>query len=139
MKDAAKPLRETNKLQRLGEAAIKSLPYHPEYLDQGTIFVTTLLDPITPPTPVQPQLTADTYLHLRLLTPLLSETTARGTMIMAIVSQPYYTSNGTLVYPAGTKLEGTVNKATSAKRMKKSRSEERRVGKECRSRWSPYH
>ena len=23
--------------------------------------------------------------------------------------------------------------------MKKSRSEERRVGKECRSRWSPYH
>ena len=120
MKDAAKPLREPNKLQRLGEAAITSLPYHPEYLDQGTIFVTTLLDPITPPTPVQPQLTADTYLHLRLLTPLLSETTARGTTIMAIVSQPYYTSNGTLVYPAGTKLEGTVNKATSAKRMKKS-------------------
>ena len=25
------------------------------------------------------------------------------------------------------------------KRMKKLRSEERRVGKECRSRWSPYH
>ena len=24
-------------------------------------------------------------------------------------------------------------------RSKKSRSEERRVGKECRSRWSPYH
>ena len=25
------------------------------------------------------------------------------------------------------------------KRIKRSRSEERRVGKECRSRWSPYH
>ena len=25
------------------------------------------------------------------------------------------------------------------KELKKSRSEERRVGKECRSRWSPYH
>ena len=29
-------------------------------------------------------------------------------------------------------------KADSAKE-KKDRSEERRVGKECRSRWSPYH
>ena len=25
------------------------------------------------------------------------------------------------------------------KRLKRARSEERRVGKECRSRWSPYH
>src|SRR5256885_7856046 len=31
-------------------------------------------------------------------------------------------------------------KAKGKKRLKgKSRSEERRVGKECRSRWSPYH
>ena len=29
--------------------------------------------------------------------------------------------------------------ATSKVRGKKARSEERRVGKECRSRWSPYH
>ncbi len=120
MKDAAKPLREPNKLQRLGEAAITSLPYHPEYLDQGTVFATTLLEPITPPTPAQPVLPGDSYVHLRLLTPLMSGMTARGTAIMAVVSQPYYTSNGALVYPAGTKLEGTVNKAASAKRMKKS-------------------
>ena len=26
-----------------------------------------------------------------------------------------------------------------AEKIKKRRSEERRVGKECRSRWSPYH
>src|SRR5258708_14932171 len=32
-------------------------------------------------------------------------------------------------------LEGTLQAGTSAV----SRSEERRVGKECRSRWSPYH
>src|SRR5215204_6359685 len=29
--------------------------------------------------------------------------------------------------------------ATSATARKRNRSEERRVGKECRSRWSPYH
>src|SRR5882757_5306339 len=44
IKGAAKPIRGPNKLQRLSEAVVKSLPYHPEYLDQGTIFDTTLLD-----------------------------------------------------------------------------------------------
>ena len=29
--------------------------------------------------------------------------------------------------------------ATAAKKASRTRSEERRVGKECRSRWSPYH
>jgi hypothetical protein len=37
MKDAAKPLLGPNKLRRLRQSAITSLPYHPEYLDQGTI------------------------------------------------------------------------------------------------------
>jgi len=125
VKDAAKPLREPNKLQRLGEAAMTSLPYHPEYLDQGTIFNATLLDPIAPPIPLQPlpdthRLIGDNYLHLRLLTPLKSDMAARGTPIIAAVSQPYYDSNGTLLYPAGTKLSGMVGKATSAARLKKN-------------------
>ena len=30
-------------------------------------------------------------------------------------------------------------KTHQTKQMKRKRSEERRVGKECRSRWSPYH
>src|SRR5580692_6473804 len=52
MKDAAKPLSEPNKLQRLGQSAVTSLPYHPEYLDQGTIFDATLLEPVGTPSPV---------------------------------------------------------------------------------------
>jgi hypothetical protein len=124
LKDAAKPLRGPNKLQRLKETAITSLPYHPEYLDQGTIFDATLLDPITPPMPVQPldfhRVSGDNYLHLRLLTPVTSEMTARGTSIMAVVSQPYYNSDGVLIFPAGTMLAGTVGKATPARRMKKN-------------------
>ena len=35
-------------------------------------------------------------------------------------------------------LEG-LNYLTFANKCPKGRSEERRVGKECRSRWSPYH
>src|ERR1700733_10113565 len=88
VKDAAEPLREPNKLQRLGEAAITSLPYHPEYLDQGTIFDAALLDPITTSMPVQPQgdvkpPSGENYLRLRLLTPLKSQMIAGGASIEA--------------------------------------------------------
>ena len=40
LKGAMAPLREPNKLQRLSEAVVTSLPYHPEYIDQGTVFDT---------------------------------------------------------------------------------------------------
>src|SRR5260370_5670441 len=124
MKDAARPLREPNKLQRLRQAAITSLPYHPEYLDQGTIFDANLLDPIRTPTriepaEVQPPL-SDNYLHLRLLTALRSEMIARGAAIEAAVSRPYYNSDHVLLYPPGTKLKGTVTTATAAGWMKKN-------------------
>src|ERR1700731_2661536 len=72
MKDAAKPLSEPNKLQRLSQAAVTSLPYHPEYLSQGTIFDATLLDAVeTTPSVDQAETHSpldDGYLHVRLLT-----------------------------------------------------------------------
>ena len=37
------------------------------------------------------------------------------------------------------KEEQKTPKLAEGKKSEKSRSEERRVGKECRSRWSPYH
>ena len=37
------------------------------------------------------------------------------------------------------KLMPTMNLSAYARKMLIDRSEERRVGKECRSRWSPYH
>ena len=36
-------------------------------------------------------------------------------------------------------LEGLLSMVTELKERQEKRSEERRVGKECRSRWSPYH
>src|SRR3979411_2486575 len=85
MKDAAKPLFEPNKLQRLRQAAIMSLPYHPEYLGQGTIFDATLRDAIETPSPVDQaethSLLDDGYLHIRLLTALNSEMSADGSAI----------------------------------------------------------
>jgi hypothetical protein len=124
VKDAAKPLFEPNKLQRVSQAAITSLPYHPEYLDQGTIFDATLLDPIGTPSPVDQAEThsrpGDSYLHIRLLTPLNSGMSVAGSAIEAMVPRPYYSQDHVLLYPAGTKLEGTVTKAVAAGWMKKN-------------------
>jgi hypothetical protein len=97
MKDAAKPLSGPNKLQRLGESVVPKLPYHPEYLDQRTIFDAALLDPITMPLQAQPveetpRPFGDNYLHLRLVTSLESQTIAHGAPIKAAVTRPYYNS-----------------------------------------------
>ena len=124
IKDAAKPLTEPNKLQRLSQAAVTSLPYHPEYLSQGTIFDATLLDSVGTPSPVDQgeahSLLSDSYLHIRLLTPLNSGMSAAGSAIEAVVPRPYYSQDHVLLYPAGTKLEGTVTRAIAAGWMKKN-------------------
>jgi hypothetical protein len=124
MKDATKPLFEPNKMQRLGQAAVTSLPYHPKYLGQGTIFDATLLDPVGTPSPVDQaethSLLNDSYLHVRLLTALNSGMSAAGSVIEAVVPRPYYNQDHVLLYPAGTKLEGTVTRAIPAGWMKKN-------------------
>src|SRR5258708_9299535 len=93
MKDAAKPLSEPNKLQRLNQAAVTSLPYHPEYLSQGTIFDATLLDAVeTTPSVDQAETHSppdDGYLHVRLLRPLNSPMRAAGSPIEPVVPLPY--------------------------------------------------
>jgi hypothetical protein len=125
LKGAMAPLREPNKLQRLGEAVVTSLPYHPEFIDQGTVFDAALLEPLMLLAQVQLDtafLQASDYLHLHLLTPVNSSTSTAGTQIEAVVSQPYFQADHQLLYPAGTKIAGTVQKASSAGWMKKNGS-----------------
>jgi hypothetical protein len=115
---------EPNKLQRLSQTAITSLPYHPEYLGQGTVFDATLLDGIRAPLPVEQGETrsqlGDCYLHVRLLTPLNSAISADGSAVEAVVPRPYYNQDHLLLYAAGTTLAGTVTRATAAGWMKKN-------------------
>jgi hypothetical protein len=125
LKGAMAPLREPNKLQRLSEAVVTSLPYHPEFIDQGTVYDAALLEPVSVLAPVQPNavsLQASDYLHLHLLTPINSSTSTAGTQIEAVVSQPYFQADHQLLYPAGTKITGTVQTASSAGWMKKNGS-----------------
>lgn len=124
-KGALKTFSAPNKLQRIGEAALKTLPYHPEYLEEGTVFDATLVEPAEIALSAQPaqefsSMPGDRYLHLRLQTALNSEMIASGTPIRAVVSQPYYNSDRILLYSAGTKLAGTVSNVSSASWMKKN-------------------
>jgi hypothetical protein len=124
LRDAAKPLSEPNKLQRLSQAAVTSLPYHPEYFGQGTTFDATLLEAITTPLPIDQAEAScwlcDSYLHVRLLTHVSSGMSVAGSPIEAVVLRPYYNSDRVLIYPAGTMLEGTVISAVAAGWMKKN-------------------
>jgi hypothetical protein len=125
LKGAMASLGGPNKLQRLRQAVVTSLPYHPEYIDQGTVFDTALLEPVTVLVPVQSMtasLQASDYLHLHLMTPVNSSTSAAGTEIEAVVSQPYYQADHQLLYPVGTRITGTVEKASSAGWLKRNGS-----------------
>jgi hypothetical protein len=125
LKTAMAPLGGPNKLQRLGESVVTSLPYHPEYIDQGTVFDAALLEPVSILAAVQPNtvtLQASDYLHLHLLTPVNSGSSKAGTQIETAVSQPYFQADHQLLYPAGTRITGTVQKASSAGWRKKNGS-----------------
>src|SRR5258708_3779427 len=62
--------------------------------------------------------------------------------LLAPVDKEYLPTLGQQKYkPSAGYVQATVNLSVSsrAKAIDQIRSEERRVGKECRSRWSPYH
>jgi hypothetical protein len=105
-----------NKMQRLTEAAVTSLPYHPEYVNQGTVYDVSLLQPLAVRIPETPTLPAKAeqaghYLHLRLLTPIDSSKGAFGQPVTAVLSEPYFNSSHQMVYPAGLRINGKVEKS----------------------------
>ena len=50
-----------------------------------------------------------------------------------------YINSGAKLIRTNTFASNTYSLDCSIEQVKENRSEERRVGKECRSRWSPYH
>ena len=51
----------------------------------------------------------------------------------------FYDAEGSRLFDAITELPEYYPTRTEIAILRRNRSEERRVGKECRSRWSPYH
>jgi hypothetical protein len=56
------------------------------------------------------------------LTAIHSDTSLAGSPIEAVVSEPYYQGDHQLIYPAGTRITGTIQKASPTRWMKKNGS-----------------
>ncbi len=116
-----------NKLQKFAEAAVTSLPFHPEFIDEGTVFNSRLLADVTIPasslsTNSKVSAEPSDYLRLRLLTPLNSESVRAKQPIEAVVSAPFYDDQQKLIYPAGLVLSGNVTQANPARWFQKQGS-----------------
>ena len=121
--DALSALTQPGKMERLKDAAIQRLPYHPQFLSKGVVFQAELVVPVdfgtatgsdvasagTRPAPAS-------LLNARLATTLDSSKTRRGTPIEAIVTEPVFSADHRLIFPEGTTLKGEVTFARPARR-----------------------
>ncbi len=112
------------KVQRLKAALSARLPYHRPSLPVGTNFTAELKTPLpfgteTPPPqqlekmggPIPP----GSLVHVRLVSPLSSATDHRETPVRAVVSQPLFSSDHTLILPEGARLNGALTEAVPAR------------------------
>ena len=100
--------------QHIEDALEHKLPYHPEHVARGDVFHCELVDPLE----VVSQGTAvpqkDALLAIQLLTPLDTATAELNQPVQAMVSEPYFTAEGKLLFPEGTRIAGRVTDAYSA-------------------------
>ena len=112
------------KVQRLKAALSARLPYHRPTLPVGTNFTAELKTPLTFGTEILPahqlekmggSIPPGSLVHVRLVSPLSSATDHRDTPVRAVVSQPLFSSDHTLILPEGARLIGTINEAVPAR------------------------
>ena len=108
------PFREPDKLQRIGDAMLAKLPYHPQHISRGDVFHAELDTPLDVISQGAAKPEPDALLAVQLLTPLDTKTTEIDEPIDAVVSAPYFTPDGQLLLPEGTKLTGRVTEVRSA-------------------------
>jgi hypothetical protein len=112
------------KVQRLKAELSSRLPYHRPSLPVGTNFSAELKSPLTFGTETPPAqklekmggaIPPGSLVHVRLVSPLSSATDHRDTPIRAVVSQPLFSSDHTLILPQGARLSGTITEAVPAR------------------------
>lgn len=112
------------KIQRLKAAVFARLPYHRLSLPVGTTFTAELKTPLTfGAEALLPQqlekigepIPPGSLVHVRLITPLSSATDHRDTLVRALVSEPLFSSDHTLILPEGARLNGTITEAVPAR------------------------
>ena len=118
--DAVAAVKRPGRMRRLKEALLASLPFHAQYVRQGTVYDAELLTPLdfrSAPSNESEQGTpgpTDGILSVRLVTPLDSANTPRGTAVRAVLTRPLFSADDRLVFAEGTELRGEVTFAKPA-------------------------
>ncbi len=123
---AMEQVKAPGKVHRIERYVLAELPFHPHYINAGTVYFADLQSPLNfgsePLTPAlvesiaHPKLPDGSVVEARLLTPLNSATAHRSDPVTAIVSKPLFDGNR-LVVPEGSLLKGTVLQVSPARRM----------------------
>jgi len=126
-RDTVAAVKKPGKLTRLKQGLVMSLPYHPQYLDAGTVYTAVLQAPLSfgtvePTPPARPGTlpAPESVLHARLLTALDSSKTPRGTPVQAMVTRPVFSDDHRLVLPEGAVLSGEVTFAKKARSFRRN-------------------
>jgi hypothetical protein len=121
------PLKGPGKLERLKDGFIRHLPYHPQYLRKGTLYTARLTAPV-PFGTVTPIARAEgvavappgSVLKARLTSSLDSATSAQGTRVHGVLTQPVFAGDGRLLLPEGTEIEGEVTFSRGARHLRRN-------------------
>lgn len=118
------PLRGPGKWERAKDWLVGQLPVHPQYLRRGTVYSAQLTEPVefgmVKPTESAPDgipPAPESVLTVRLVTPVSSADTPRGTPIQAVLTKPVFSDDNRLILPEGTELSGEVTFAKAARRL----------------------
>jgi len=127
VRGAIAAIKEPGKMDRLKEALINRLPYHPQFLGKGSVFNASLQSPVTvgsaEPLAVaaEGELPApDSIVTARLVTPLDSSKTPKGTPMEAIVTAPVFSADHRLILAEGSTLRGEVTLAKPASHLRRN-------------------
>jgi hypothetical protein len=117
-------VRGPDKKENLEDFVFSKLPYHPQWVRKGTRFDAELIAPLQFGTEIvtsdalrlagtQPP--PDSFAHVRLLTSLNSGDAKKGSAVVAVVTQPLFSSEHVLIFPEGTRLTGSITAVRAAR------------------------
>lgn len=113
------------KLERIGDALLARLPYHPQSWPKGTRLLAVLQAPLdfgiaavstSELSQIGMQPGADSVVHARLTTNLDSRSSIKGMTVEALLSQPLFSLDHHVLFPMGSRLRGTVLQVRPARR-----------------------
>ncbi len=112
------PKRDPQTKQHIEDILVHKLPYHGQHVTKGDTFHAEVVAPFEVISQGTAQPERNGLLTLQLLTALDTKTVQTNQPVDAVVAAPFYSPEGTLILPEGTKVSGRVTDATSAGMLK---------------------